>query len=127
MLKIGNTPSNKIYRRKKLMENSQMKNIVVLKNLPSNMIEEAIVIFKSKKSAREFQYIDKDTKASKQKDSKDKKDFIIKEAESVISNYINNSEKNNKKKENSIINKKYKRLKIYSVLISIAFLIALAV
>ena len=127
MLKIGNTPSNKIYRGKKLMENSQMKNIVVLKNLPSNMIEEAIVILKSKKSAREFQYIDKDTKTIKQKDSKDKKDFIIKEAESVISNYIDSSEKNNKKKENSTIKKKYKRLKIYSVLISVAFIIAICI
>ena len=28
------------------METSKMKNMVVLKNLPSNMIEEAIVIFK---------------------------------------------------------------------------------
>ncbi len=107
------------------MENSQMKNIVVLKNLPSNMIEEAIVIFKSKKSAREFQYIDKDIKSIKEKVYKDKKDFIIKEAESVISSCIANSEKKDKKKEQSIINKKYKRLKIYSILISIAFLIAI--
>ena len=30
------------------METSKMKNMVVLKNLPSNMIEEAIVIFKEK-------------------------------------------------------------------------------
>ena len=28
------------------METSNMKNMVVLKNLPSNMIEEAIIIFK---------------------------------------------------------------------------------
>ena len=28
------------------MESSDMKNMVVLKNLPSNMVEEAIIIFK---------------------------------------------------------------------------------
>ena len=41
------------------MEKSQMKNMVVLRNLPSNLIEEAIVVFKTVKSAKEFQYIDK--------------------------------------------------------------------
>ena len=28
------------------MQSSDMKNMVVLKNLPSNMVEEAIIIFK---------------------------------------------------------------------------------
>lgn len=31
------------------METSNMKNIVVLKNLPSNIVEEAIVILKGNK------------------------------------------------------------------------------
>ena len=31
------------------MEKSQMKNIVILKNLPSNLIEEAFVVLKSRK------------------------------------------------------------------------------
>ena len=29
-----------------MMESSDMKNMVVIKNLPSNMVEEAIIIFK---------------------------------------------------------------------------------
>lgn len=29
-----------------MIESSNMKNMVILKNLPSNMVEEAIIIFK---------------------------------------------------------------------------------
>ena len=32
------------------MDESQMKNMVVLKNVPSNLVEEVIVIFKSRVS-----------------------------------------------------------------------------
>ena len=35
------------------MESSDMKNMVVLKNLPSNMVEEAIIIFKENQRVRE--------------------------------------------------------------------------
>ena len=85
------------------MEKSQMKNMVVLRNLPSNLIEEAIVVFKTVKSAKEFQYIDK------------------------IENLKNEQNKKNKKNESSIINKKYKKLKWYSIIVSIAFAVALVV
>ena len=40
------------------MEKSKMKNIVILKNLPSNLIEEAFVVVKSRKVARNLEYID---------------------------------------------------------------------
>lgn len=49
------------------MEKSQMKNIVVLKNLPSNLIEEALVIVKSNKMAKRFEYIDKKENLEKKK------------------------------------------------------------
>ena len=35
------------------MESSDMKNMVVLKNLPSNMVEEAIIIFKENQRIKE--------------------------------------------------------------------------
>ena len=40
------------------MEKSKMKNVVVLKNLPSNLIEEAFVVVKYRKVARSLEYID---------------------------------------------------------------------
>lgn len=33
-----------------MIESSNMKNMVILKNLPSNMVEEAIIIFKNSKN-----------------------------------------------------------------------------
>ena len=109
------------------MEKSQMKNMVVLKNLPSNLIEEAIVVFKTVKNAKEFQYIDKIESNKNESSKRDTKDYMVKEAESVISSYIKTNEKKNKKNESSIINKKYKKLKWYSIIVSIAFVVALVV
>lgn len=107
------------------MENSQMKNMVVLRNLPSNLIEEAIIVFKTVKSAKEFQYIDKIESTKNNQNKKNTKDYMVKEAESVISNYIKTNEKKTTRVNNSNVNKKYKRLKIYSIIVSIAFIIAL--
>ncbi len=107
------------------MEKSQMKNMVVLRNLPSNLIEEAIIVFKTVKSAKEFQYIDKIESTKNDQNKKNTKDYMVHEAESVISNYIKNNEKKTTRVNNSNVNKNYKRLKLYSIIVSIAFLIAL--
>ena len=40
------------------MEKCKMKNVVVLRNLPSNLIEEAFVVVKSKKIAKSLERID---------------------------------------------------------------------
>ena len=109
------------------MEKSQMKNMVILKNLPSNLIDEAILIIKPNKYARKIQYIDKkDIIKSKDKQTKDN-NYIIREAESVISNYINSVENKDKQKQDTYLTKKYKKLKIYSILITIVLFIVLLV
>ena len=41
------------------MQANKLKNIVILKNLPSNIVEEAIVILKSNKYSKKFQMIEK--------------------------------------------------------------------
>lgn len=105
------------------MEKSQMKNIVVLKNLPSNLIEEALVIVKSNKMAKRFEYIDKKENLEKKENSKGNNDYIIREAESVISSYINIIEKKESKKKDFKLIKKYKGLKIYSACITIALFV----
>ena len=107
------------------MDNNQMKNIVVLKNLPSNLVEEAIVILKSRKNVKKLEYIDK--KENRKKDDKNKNDYIIREAECVISNYINLIERKDKKEDNEKINKKYKRLKIYSIIVTLFLILFLAI
>lgn len=104
------------------MEKNTMKNIVVLKNLPSNIVEEAFVILKTNKYAKNFEYVDKTNKLNKES-KRDKKDYIVREAESVVSNYIDKIEKKDKQNGKIKENKKYKYLKIYSITISILLLI----
>lgn len=105
-----------------------MKNIVVLKNLPSNIVEEAIVILKGDK--RKIECIKKHIKNSASKGevkSVDKpKDYIVKEAEMVISNYISNIETQRKvknKKDNKKLEKRYKRMQIATIVMFIALII----
>lgn len=105
------------------MEKNNMKNIVVIKNLPSNLVDEAIVILKSNKNAKKLEYIC-GTSSSENKEKSKNKDYIIKEAESVISSYISKIDGSKKNKKTKIdIDKKYSRLKIYSIVISITLLI----
>ena len=100
-----------------------MKNIVVLKNLPSNLVDEAIVVLKSNKKIKKIEYSEKKNlkKGNSNIDIKNKQDYIIKEAEIVISDYITKLENQNlgSKLENSDLIKKYKRLKIATIGISI--------
>ena len=100
------------------MLNDNLKNIVVLKNLPSNIIDEAIVILKSKKNARKLELIEKNSVINYKK-RLNNNDYIIKEAESVISNYIAKLEKNGSIEKTDNMEKKYKKVKAYSIFLSI--------
>ena len=101
------------------MEKNQMKNIVVLKNLPSNLVEEAFIILKSNKLAQSLKYIEKKEASSKQENNSKSKDYIIREAEMVISNYISSVEKKEQKQDKTKIGNKYKWLKVYSIVVTI--------
>ena len=101
------------------MPNNNFKNIVVLKNLPSNLIDEAIVILKSNKSAKKLEFVEKNP-SSFVEEKIYNEDYIIKEAESVIENYISKIEKNklNRRSKNNI-EVKYKKIKIYRIIVSL--------
>lgn len=108
-----------IFKEEK-MENSNMKNMVVLRNLPSNIVEEAIIVLKSNKKVKKLQKIEKleKQKNTDGKNEKKDKDYILKEAEMLVNSYISKLENKNKvtfKKEN----KKYFKLKKYAFLISL--------
>ena len=107
------------------MENSKMKNMVVLKNLPSNLVEEAIVILKSNKKARKLEKIDKNNKSDKTIETKKGKDYILKEAEMLVSSYISKIENNEKQKQYKINqnNKNYIKLKKYAILSSMIIIL----
>ncbi len=90
------------------MDNNQMKNMVVLKNLPSNIVEEAIIVLKQNKKVRNMEYIKNND--TKDKQVKSENGYIVREAEMIIANYLREmEEKRNPKNHN--LEKKYIRLK----------------
>ena len=59
------------------METSNMKNMVVLKNLPSNLVEEAIIILKSNKKVKKLQKIEKKRKQHERVENLKKEGYTI--------------------------------------------------
>lgn len=111
------------------MEESKLKNMVVLKNLPSNLVEEAIIILKSNKNVKRLEKIDKDKRNESSITKKDvnKKDFVVKEAELVVSSYISKVENSSKADKQRKIeqNRKIRRLKNYAYLSSLIIFLQL--
>ena len=109
------------------MESSNMKNIVVLKNLPSNMVEEAIIIFKETQKVKQKELIDKGNKGNLSQKQLKSKDFILKEAEMLVTDYINKIENKRKLSSHKNIKDKYEKLKIYSIASTIILVISLII
>lgn len=121
----GKNSNEYIFFKEVYMENSKLKNMVVLRNLPSNIVEEAIVILKSNKEAKKLERVEKNEKTKKIEKSKKDTDYVLKEAEMLVSSYIRRLENTNnqKKLKTSKNNKKYIRLKNYAYLSSLIILI----
>ena len=107
------------------MESSDMKNMVVLKNLPSNMIEEAIIIFKETQKVREKELIDKANNINFTEKQPKSKEYILKEAEMLVADYINKIEENKKSEKN--IKNKYNNLRKYSIISTALLIISLII
>ena len=107
------------------MSQSNLKNMVVLKNLPSNIVEEAIVILKTNKKVKRLEKIEKSKISEDTSCKKKEKDYILKEAEMLVSNYISSLEgkKQEKKINNKKMEQKYKRIKNYAYMASLIILI----
>ena len=105
------------------METSNMKNMVVLKNLPSNIVDEAIIVLKTNKKVKKLQKIEKKRTQNDEGEKKDKQ-YILKEAEMLVNKYISDIEKNDKKnKFNKGAKEKYNKLKKYSIAITVMCII----
>lgn len=101
-----------------------MRNIVILKNLPSNMIEEAFVVLKENSRIKNFQLVENKFKDNNINNGDD---FVVKEAEMLIANYINDIEKNDMKVVNVSLDldKKYKKMKFVTVALGLCLAIAI--
>ena len=101
------------------METSKLKNMVVLKNLPSNLVEEAIVILKSSKKVKKLEKIEKSKTIESPIDQRKDNEYVLKEAELLVSSYISKLEdKENKNLKILRTSKSYKRLKQYAFISS---------
>lgn len=135
------------------MDASRMKNIVILRNLPSNLIEEAIVVVKENKKVPKLDYINsikdggevfssksgrnknekklmktEDIKAFEKANQEDR-DYVVKEAEIVVSNYITKVEQSDKKKSISTykIEKKYRNMKVINILLALFSILCIGI
>lgn len=110
------------------MESSDMKNMVVLKNLPSNMVEEAIIIFKENQKVMEKELIDKSCKINFSEIQPKSKEYILKEAEMLVTDYINKIEEKSKTNQTEKnLKNKYKNFKKYSIVSTVLLIISLII
>lgn len=107
------------------MNQSNLKNMVVLKNLPSNLVEEAIVILKNNKKIKKLEKVEKIKTTENILENKKENEYIVKEAEMLVSDYISLLEEKKEKKNlnNQKINRKYKKLKLYAYISSLLIII----
>lgn len=124
------------------MNPENMKNIIILKNLPSNLIDEAIVVVKNKKESninyktlmqdgksRAIQGYMKEEELKKIENiKKEERNYIIKEAEMVVTNYIAKIEKQIlAEKKMKKLEKSYKKVRILNVMLAVISLICVAI
>lgn len=84
------------------MDVSKMKNMVVLKNLPSNIIDEAFVVLKANKKVKKLEVIENHKNKKNQEEIKKDKEYVLKEAEMLVNDYISKIESKPNKKTKSI-------------------------
>lgn len=99
------------------MDVSKMKNMVVLKDLPSNIVDEAFVVLKTNKKVKKLEKIENNKKFKTQDENKKNKEYVLKEAEMLISDYISKIEGKEKIKSNNN-DKKFKRWAYISTVIA---------
>lgn len=99
------------------MNNLDMKNIIVLKDLPSNIIDEAIVILK-------------DNKIKKKENADISTDYfininIVNEAQNIIAEYIEKLEEPKREKINEKrLMLKYKKLQCLTILLGAMMIVS---
>lgn len=121
------------------MNSENIKSVIILKGLPSNFIDEAIIVVKNKKEAKNLNYQDllsnrnkviqgymneEDLKKIK-KINKEGRSYIVKEAEFVVNGYINKLDKSLEEKKVKNIERKYKRTKILNFILGTTIVVSL--
>lgn len=103
------------------MQLSKMKNIIVLRGMASNVVDEAIVVLKPNVKLKQSEY---NTKRKNAVDDKNKKMIVVKEAETTINNYVKKIQNKSKESEDINFKKKYKFLQVCNIMLILTMVIA---
>ena len=118
-----------------------MKNIVIIKNLPSNLIEEAIVVIKDKSNVKSIDELIKKEEKQKNKNivhgymneddfnkiksiQMENRKYVVKEAEMVVNDYLDKIDENKKHKEKMKMKKTYQKMKYANLCLAITSIIS---
>ena len=109
------------------MDISRMKNMIILKNLPSNLADEAIIVLKENLKVKNKDLVDKKgIQKSKTKQPLGQDNYIIKEAECIVSEYLSKIDKNSNVLDKNI-NRKYKKMKTYSKIVTALAIVSIII
>lgn len=100
----------------------KMKNMIVIKNIESNLIEEAIIVFKENIKVKQKQNLIKNSEIN---DKKFNEDYCIKEAQEIISEYIKKIEESKNENKLKIKIKALKILNICLVVVNLSIILFL--
>lgn len=103
------------------MENNKIKNTIVLRGMASNVVDEAIVILKPHVKLKKMQGI----KSIQEKNFS--KNLILKEAEHIVSEYMNLISTEELKKEKQKLEKNIKKQKRISFLFFLLLIVTLLI
>lgn len=101
------------------MQLSKLNNIIVLKGMASNVVDEAIVVLKPNVKIKQSEY---NVKGKCSKIDKNKKMTVMKEAENTINMYVKKLEKNSNQIEKDKLMKKYKILQVLNILLVLSII-----
>lgn len=96
-----------------------MKNMIILRDLPSNMVEEAFIVFKDNVKIHKKEKVEKNKTLGKEEKPRSK-EYMIKEAEMIVQDYISKIEKREYEigSKNKKLQEKYKRLKALTIFLA---------
>lgn len=97
----------------------KMRNVIRIKDVPSNTIEEAIIILKENKKAKKYEGSNK-FKNIGSIDSDNNK-YVVKEAELIISEYLEKNDDSIK----DVNKKKIKKLKIINIVLLLSLIVSI--
>ena len=100
---------------------NSLKNMLILKDLPSNLIEEAYIVLNPNLKLQNNAI--KENNENKKDNKILSKDYILEEAKYVLLNYISKIETKKEKVNVKLLEKKYRKLKKITITTLISFLI----